>query len=73
MKITKKIYEFALGRIEYLLPLVDDNTPTDDNNAIELMIMSDIVVSYEKEHYPIAKPTPVTFRQSRQTVAGAQL
>ena len=73
MKITKKIYEFALDRIEYLLPLVDDNTPTDDNNAIELMIMSDIVVSYEKEHYPIAKPSPVIFHQTRQSVTGAQL
>lgn len=53
MKITKTIYEFALNRIEELLPLVNDDTPPTDKNAIELVIMSDIVISYEKEHYPI--------------------
>ena len=35
-KITKEKYEFALARIEELLPLVDDNTPANDRNAIEL-------------------------------------
>ena len=56
-KITKEQYEFALARIEELLPLVDDNTPTNDRNAIELTMMSDVVIDYEKEHYPIGKPT----------------
>ena len=55
MKITKNIYEYALDKIETLLPLVDDTTSPDDKNAIELMIMSDIVISYEKEHYPMVK------------------
>ena len=55
--ITKQQYDFALLRIEELLPLVDDNTPANDRNAIELTVMSDIVIGYEKEHYPIAKPT----------------
>lgn len=40
-----------------LLPLVDDNTPANDKNAVELTVMSDIVIAYEKEHYPIEKPT----------------
>ncbi|MDY6249879.1 MAG: helix-turn-helix domain-containing protein [Bacteroidaceae bacterium] len=56
-KITKKQYEFALARIEELLPMVDDNMPANDRNAVELTMMSDIVIDYEKEHYPIAKPT----------------
>lgn len=56
-KITKEQYEFALTRIEELLPLVDDNTPTNDRNAVELTMMSDVVIDYEKEHYPIGKPT----------------
>ena len=38
MKITKEIYEFALNRIEELLPLVDDNTSPKDKNAIEFKI-----------------------------------
>ena len=56
-KITKEQYEFALQRIEELLPLVDDNTPTNDRNSIELTLMSDTVIEYEKEHYPIEPPT----------------
>jgi len=54
--ITKEKYEFAQSRIEELLPLVDDNTPANDRNAVELALMSDIVISYENEHYPIGKP-----------------
>lgn len=56
-KITKEQYEFAQARIEELLPLVDDNTPADSKNAVELSMMSDIVIAYEKEHFPIEKPT----------------
>ena len=56
-KITKEQYECALARVEELLPLVDDNTPTNDRNAVELTMMSDIIIDYEKEHYPIGKPT----------------
>ena len=56
-EITKEQYEFALVRIEELLPLFDDNTPANDKNAIELTVMSDIIIAYEKEHYPIGKPT----------------
>ena len=56
-KITKEQYEFALARIEELLPLVNDNTPANDRNAIELSVMSEVVIAYEKRHYPIGKPT----------------
>ena len=56
-KITKEQYEFALARIEELLPLVSDETPANDRNAVELTMMSSVVIDYEKEHYPIGKPT----------------
>lgn len=56
-KITKEQYDFALQRIEELLPLVDDNIPVNDRNAVELTLMSDIVIEYEKEHFPIGKPS----------------
>ena len=55
--ITKEKYEFAQARIEELLPLVDDSMPANDRMAIELSLMSDIVISYENEHYSIEKPT----------------
>ena len=54
-KVKKEQYEFALARVEELLPLVDDNTPANDRNAVELTMMSDIIIDYEKEHYPIDK------------------
>lgn len=57
MDITKQQYEYALNRIEELLPLVTDETPTTDTSSIELTIVSDIVEAYEKTHYPITKPT----------------
>jgi len=57
VKITKNQYEFALARIEKLLPLVNDDTPSNNGDAIELSVWSDIVMAYEKEHYPIEKPT----------------
>ncbi|KWR51608.1 hypothetical protein AA415_03215 [Bacteroides stercoris] len=52
-KVSKEQYEFALIRIEELLPLVNDNTPANDKNAVELSVISDIVIAYEREHYPI--------------------
>lgn len=52
-KITKAQYEFALARIEDLLLMVDYNTPANDRNAVELTMMSDIVIDYEKENYPM--------------------
>ena len=57
-EITKTQYEFALQRIEDLLPLVNDSTPRDNPDCIELELMSDIVEEYEKEYYPIEKPSP---------------
>lgn len=57
MEISRQQYEYALTRIEELLPLVMEETPADDKNAVELTIVSDIVEAYEKIHYPIEKPT----------------
>ncbi len=55
--ITKKQYEYAQARIEELLPIVSESTPANDKDAVELSVMSDVVIAYEKEHYPIGKPT----------------
>jgi HTH-type transcriptional regulator/antitoxin HigA len=50
-------YEYALTRVEQLLPLVGEDTPANDPAAIELAIMSDCVIAYEKKYYPMGKPT----------------
>ena len=55
--ITKNQYEYALNRIEELLPLVTEETPLTDPISVELEIVSDIVEAYEKIHFPIEKPS----------------
>jgi HTH-type transcriptional regulator/antitoxin HigA len=55
--ITEQQYNLALQRVEELLPLVTDDMPSSDPKAVELSLMSDIVIHYEKEHFPIEKPT----------------
>lgn len=57
LEIIRGFGNIAAHGMEELLPLVDDNTPANDKNAVELTVMSDIVIAYEKEHYPIEKPT----------------
>lgn len=37
--------------------MVDDSTPSDTPNYVELDMVSGIVEEYEKVHYPISKPT----------------
>lgn len=51
--IDEAVYRTALERIEELLPMVSDETPTYDRKAIELKIMSDIVIGYEDAHFAI--------------------
>lgn len=56
-EITKEMYEYALARIEDLLPLTDDSTPLDDPNMIQLLIYSDVVERYEDVHCQIGLPS----------------
>jgi len=53
---TVEQYEWAMARIEQLLPLVDDDTPRDDPNSIELELLSSLAADYSDEHYSIGKP-----------------
>lgn len=51
-KIENEIqYEWAIKRVEELLPLVGDNTPLDDPNSIELELFSNMVADYSDKHY----------------------
>lgn len=54
--VSKEKYEFAQQRIEELLPIVDGYDPN-AKEAVELSLLSDIVIEYEKEYFPIEKPT----------------
>ena len=50
MEITKENYAYAQARIDALLPQITENTASDDPLMLELMEVTDIVESYEKEH-----------------------
>jgi len=49
-------YEAIMARIDELVEIVDDTTPSTDKNYIELDFLTDLVVAYEKEHYAIGQP-----------------
>jgi HTH-type transcriptional regulator/antitoxin HigA len=56
--ITNELeYEAIMQRIDELVEIVDDETPQTDKNFIELDFLTDLVVAYEKEHYPVKKPS----------------
>lgn len=52
-----KQYEAAMTRIEQLLKVVNDDTPEDDINSVELVLLSGLVADYEDLKYPIDRPT----------------
>ena len=49
-------YKAAMERIEELLPLVTENTPEDDKNSVELVLLSNLVADYDELNYPISTP-----------------
>ena len=57
-KIENNIqYEWAVKRVEELLPLVTDDTPLTDPNSIELELLSNMVADYSEEHFAIGSPS----------------
>jgi HTH-type transcriptional regulator/antitoxin HigA len=63
-------YKGAMERIEELLKVVDDDTPTNDKNSIELVLLSNLVADYEDIHYPVGKPTLVEILKLRMFEMG---
>lgn len=48
-------FEEAVQRVEELLPLVNDNTPTDDPNYIEFVRLSNMVADYDEVHFSLCR------------------
>ncbi|MBC8617462.1 MULTISPECIES: helix-turn-helix domain-containing protein [Parabacteroides] len=63
-------YEWAVNRVEQLLLLVDDNTPLNDPNSIELELLSNLVADYSEEHYALGEPTLVDVLKLRMYEMG---
>ena len=53
--ITNTEYEAIMSRVNELVEIMDDLTPPTDRNLKELDFLTDLIVAYEKEHYPIGK------------------
>ena len=54
---TEEAYRAALKRVEYLEDIVTDDTPINDQYALELDMLVDLIEEYEDIHYPIGKPS----------------
>mgnify|MGYP000619415909 CR=1 FL=1 len=70
-KIENEVqYNWALDKIEELLPKVTDETPSDDPNYIELVLISSLVEEYEDVHYPIGEPSLIDLLKLRMYEMG---
>ena len=63
-------YEWAVKRVEELLPLVKDDTPLNDSNSIELELLSNLVADYSEEHFSLGKPSLVDVLKLRMYEMG---
>ncbi len=67
---TQAQYEATMARIDELLTLVDENTPLDDKNSVELVLLSNLVADYEDVHYPVKSPALVDVLKLRMYEMG---
>ncbi|MCS2582698.1 helix-turn-helix domain-containing protein [Bacteroides sp. BFG-551] len=63
-------YEWAVKRVEELLPLVKDNTLLNDPNSIELELLSNLVADYSEEHFSLGEPSLVDVLKLRMYEMG---
>jgi len=50
-------YQIILKRLEELMDIVTEETPSSDPNFVELDLLADLAEEYEIEHYPVGQPT----------------
>ena len=67
---TKAQYDWAVKRVEELLPLVTDETPLDNPHSIELELLSNLVADYSEEHFALGEPTLVDVLKLRMYEMG---
>jgi len=53
----EKQYQIILKRVESLMEIVNEDTPPNDPNYLELDLLADLAEEYEIEHYPVGQPT----------------
>ena len=50
-------YNWAVKRVEELLPLVNDDTPVTDPASMELELLSNLVADYSEAHFALGEPS----------------
>lgn len=63
-------YDWAVNKVEELLPYVKDDTPRDDPNSIELELLSEMVAEYSEEHFLIGEPSLIDILKLRMYEMG---
>lgn len=63
-------YRAVMERIEELLKVVNDSTPVDDRNNVELVLLSNLAADYEDIHYPVRKPSLIDILKLRMFEMG---
>lgn len=67
---TKQQYDWAVERVEELLQVVNEDTPTYNPQYIELDLLSNLVADYSDEHFAIGKPTLIEVMKLRMYEMG---
>ncbi len=63
-------YNWAVARVEQLLPLVNDDTPEYDPNYMELVLLSNLVADYSDEHFAVGEPSLIDVMKLRMYEMG---
>lgn len=53
----EKQYQAILKRVEQLMDIVQEDTPSTDPDFVELDLLADLAEEYEIAHYPVGQPT----------------
>ena len=54
---NEKQYQIILKRVDELMDIVKEETPSTDPDFVELDLLADLAEEYEMEHYPVGQPT----------------
>jgi len=63
-------YEWAVKRVEELLPQVGEDAAEDNPARIELELLSELVAEYSEEHFAIGEPSLVDLLKLRMFEMG---
>lgn len=67
---NEKQYQIALKRVEELMLSLPEDTPEDNPEMVELILLGNLVADYDEEHYPIGEPSLVDMLKLRMYEMG---